>query len=370
MKLALLTNFIPPYRLSLYKRIAVKCEKLTVFVSVEMEKTRVWEVNHDGLNVVVQKNWSTVKTWEEGYKTSIHFPYDTIFLLAKYQPQVVISVELGLRSIFSSIYCKLYRKPLILWLALSEHSERNRKGIRTIIRRRLFKHASAILCNGQSAVKYVESFGIKGKMFYIPCTSDYKVESSKKLFSATTKRILYTGQLIKRKGIAELVDSLLNWSAKSPSKKIELLIAGDGPEKLQFERLNEIPNISLQLLGTIDYDELRALYTKADFYLFPTLGDEWGVVVNEAFSCGTPVIGSIYSQAVLELVVENETGWQYDPLKEKSLEKALSNAFEVSEKEYLTIAEKSVEVIADYTPEKVSNEIIKAVDFAVKSYAI
>jgi hypothetical protein len=87
LKVALLTNFIPPYRLSLFRKLNSITGDLCVFVSTEMEKNRDWVVNHEALNVVVQKSWCYNKTWKnkQGFteQTEVHIPYDTLSQLRK-----------------------------------------------------------------------------------------------------------------------------------------------------------------------------------------------------------------------------------------------------------------------------------------------
>lgn len=366
MKVALLTNFIPPYRKSLYQNLSNKVDDLTVFVSVEMENNRSWEVDNGELNVVVQKNLSYKKIWKYNFETQVHIPYDTIFQLKRLQPDIVISVELGMRSLFSAIYSKVSNKPLVLWLALSEHTEKNRKGLRLKLRKFLLNSCSAILCNGESSKKYIESYGVKKKLFFIPCTSDYMLGEPKKDFNSTNKKILYTGHLIQLKGIKEMVEGLISWALKNESEKIELIIAGDGPEKEHFKKLNEIPNIEYQLLGHVDYEELKSWYKKVDIYLFPTLQDEWGVVVNESFSNGVPVVGSIYSQAVVELIDNQKTGWLYDPLEPNSFTKAFETALNTDKNKLEEMSNNCLKAIAELTPEKVGSSIIEAVEHALR----
>ena len=67
------------------------------------------------------------------------------------------------------------------------------------------------------------------------------------------------------------------------------------------------------MVGEQEPDALPALFAAADAFVFPTLADEWGVVVNEALAAGLPVLGSVHSQAVEELCAEGETGWIFDP---------------------------------------------------------
>ena len=56
---------------------------------------------------------------------------------------------------------------------------------------------------------------------------------------------------------------------------------------------------------------MPAVYRSADLYVFPTLRDAWGLVVNEALLSGVPVLGSMYAGCAPELLPAEST---FDPL--------------------------------------------------------
>ncbi len=72
-------------------------------------------------------------------------------------------------------------------------------------------------------------------------------------------------------------------------------------------------NLRLAFLGRVEYENLAAIYVEAGIFVFPSLADAWGVAVNEAMASGLPVLGSIYSQAVEELVEDGRSGWVFHP---------------------------------------------------------
>ncbi len=72
-------------------------------------------------------------------------------------------------------------------------------------------------------------------------------------------------------------------------------------------------NVKLEFLGVFQYDDLPEIYGSAEVFVLPTLADTWAVVVNEALLAGLPVLGSIYAQAVEELIQEGGTGWNFRP---------------------------------------------------------
>ena len=54
--------------------------------------------------------------------------------------------------------------------------------------------------------------------------------------------------------------------------------------------------------------ELPALYQSARVFLFPTHGDVWGIVANEACAAGLPVLATPQAGVAGELVIEGRNG--------------------------------------------------------------
>src|SRR5439155_2548854 len=128
-------------------------------------------------------------------------------------------------------------------------------------------------------------------------------------------RALVVGQLPARKGLRQLLAALQ--AAPEACAGLDVRFVGDGP--LRAEIAADIGRLAprglaAEALGHVSWDALPATYAWGDVLLFPTLDDEWGIVVNEAMAAGLPVVGSRYAGAALELVREGETGWLFDPL--------------------------------------------------------
>ena len=64
--------------------------------------------------------------------------------------------------------------------------------------------------------------------------------------------------------------------------------------------------------------------------MLPSLADEWGLVVVEALSQGTPVVGSIYSEAVASLVAPGVNGFSFAPDDPTQFASALDDAAQLS----------------------------------------
>ncbi len=102
-RVVLLTNFIAPYRLPLYQAIGDRVSEFQVLISTPMEPNRSWQPNWEGLNVTVQKNVTLQRSWRHPHGFSediyVHIPYDTLWLLHQKQPDIIISGEMGFRTV-------------------------------------------------------------------------------------------------------------------------------------------------------------------------------------------------------------------------------------------------------------------------------
>jgi len=374
-KIALLVNFIPPYRIPLYIEIGKLVKELRVFVSTYMEKNRNWKVEYEGLNVFKQKCFTIERTHHHPHgfvdKIYIHIPYNTIKELKEYSPDIIISGELGLRSILSMIYKTLHKNTkYILWATLSEYSELNRGTLRNIVRKWLIPKAQAILVNGNSGKRYIKRFGVADeKIFFSPYTTDISkmLELPLQKDNLSSKRMLIVSQLIERKGVLQFFNALNKWALQNTDKNAELIIVGDGALKERLQNFVFPKNIKRTFIGSVPYREVINYYKECGIFVFPTLSDEWGLVVNEAMACGLVIMGSIYSQAVEELVDRNN-GVVFKPDCEEEIIKAIDTIMNLNNDELHIIRKNNREKIKNLTPTYIAQNIANAMKFVLNKY--
>jgi glycosyltransferase involved in cell wall biosynthesis len=320
-RVCLLTNFIPPYYVSVLRHLCAELNDFRIFLSTPMETNRNWSPVWKELPVNVQNSLTVSCLWrpENRFSETIsrHIPYDTLGILLRDRPDVVISAQLGFRSLQSAFYRRLCRQSrLIIWTALSEETERGLDSARIFLRKRLLRCADAVLANGESAKRYLSALGVpREKMFLLPYCAEIApfLELPLEREPAITRRLLYVGQLVSRKGLGPFLSVLSEWMRKRPDTQGEFWIAGDGPLRGELEKFPAPPQLRLHFLGSVPYEKLPELYAQAGMLVLPTLADEWGVVVNEALAAGLPVLGSVYSQAVQELIEHGVQGWTFRP---------------------------------------------------------
>ncbi len=366
-RVALLTNFLPHYRIQLLTALGNLVGELKVFLSARMEGDRAWPVYWGSLDVVVQRSLSWTHSFRNvhgyGDSSNIHVPYDTLLQLRHYKPDVVVSAELGTRTAIAAIYRLLHPKTvLIVWATLSERTEATRGRLRVLLRRWILQRVDGAFVNGKSGAAYLRSLGFKKPIITVPCVVDNAAFTPiSKAQAVPVRRLLYSGQLIERKGLHLFLPVLRQWCMDHPENSVLLRLVGDGPERNRIERMELPANLNLEMMGNVAPGSLPEFYRDASIFVFPTLGDEWGAVVNEALCAGLPVLGSVYSQAVEELICEGKNGWVFNPADPRETYEAIDRALTADQETLAAMSSAAQASIAGLTAEAVAARMADAI---------
>jgi len=284
------------------------------------------------------------------------------------EPDVLIS-DGFFQWTYGSLMVNILKKtPHIMCYERTAHTERNVQWYRVFYRKMAIRWINEIICSGSLCRDYVHSLGYPRDKIHSGhmvadvnqlahntklVTSD-KIKEFKHHFNAD-KVFLYTGQIIPRKGIRELVDAwhdsmLLN------NPKVALVLIGDGEQIEEMRNLvkqRKISNIFLE--GKVPYNEIAAYYAMADVFIIPTLEDNWSLVVPEAMATGLPIACSCYNGLWPELV-KPENGWVFDPLNHNKFTHSLNKVYEEQES-FNLMGKYSQQIIQNHTPSKAAEVI-------------
>jgi glycosyltransferase involved in cell wall biosynthesis len=86
-----------------------------------------------------------------------------------------------------------------------------------------------------------------------------------------------------------------------------LLIAGDGPARADVRQALAGTADRIVWLGRVDEAELPAVYASADLYVWPAIGEAWGMSLLEAQAAGVPVVVG-RSGGIPDIVADGHTG--------------------------------------------------------------
>ncbi len=384
IRVAFANNYVTPYRAPLYETMAAFPDwDFMLFVSTLMEFDRQWGTRREWpffckVNYNLHYKRNLVHTVPFVYEDvrQVHLPVGLLFDLLKYKPDVVVSAELGMRSLISALYCRLAGKPLILWYYQTRWTERDISRQKKWVRRMLIPLAQAFVGMGKEARAYLQSLGISPSIIFDAPNAVDMARFNRRLpewerrelrarFKADGLTFLFVGRMIPIKGISHLLQAWKRFSDSHPDE-VTLLLVGGGVLEDSLRRQVEAMGLKNVIFpGFIQPEKIPEVYGAADISVFPTLEDNWGLVVNESMAMGVPVICSRYAGCATDLIVEGRNGWLVDPLDIGDMVRKLEAAWDAQERG-TSMSRYAVDSIAEVTLDRMAEGFRSAVDFVVR----
>lgn len=195
------------------------------------------------------------------------------------------------------------RIPFVLWATIWRHPRTAAHALSYLPLRHLYRHADAIATYGPHVSAYVRAKGAHGPVMVAP----QSVEDAFWSAPAAPRRladfqVLFAGRPVPEKGLGVLLDA---WKRGGLGAG-DAVLALAGPEG--------VAEPGVVALGPLDAAGLRAAYAGSDVVVVPSVPvrdflEPWGLVVNEAFARGVPVVASTAVGAVAGgLVRDGQTG--------------------------------------------------------------
>jgi phosphatidylinositol alpha-mannosyltransferase len=122
----------------------------------------------------------------------------------------------------------------------------------------------------------------------------YKFRGQRNIKRAKKLKIIFLGRLVERKGVHHLIDALVLLKKREIISKLEVKIAGDGPDRTFLQTKVRDAGLSsvVSFLGMVDESVKPELLAEADLAVFPsTSGESFGIVLIEAMAVGTLTLG-------------------------------------------------------------------------------
>ena len=206
------------------------------------------------------------------------------------------------------LIAKIRRKPFVLWTGLWMRIQTLPHRLFFPITRFIYYHSDAIVVYGEHVKSYLISEGVSSDRIFV---ANHAIDNDAYSIEVTTEEkrsfrerldvpingnvILYLGRLEKEKGI----DLLLKAFSRIEKHDLFLIIAGAGSFSQELENIVDQLGIrdGVRFIGYIRPEEAYRLYSIADVFVLSSITtkifkEPWGLVVNEAFNQGVPVIAS------------------------------------------------------------------------------
>ncbi len=143
--------------------------------------------------------------------------------------------------------------------------------------------------------------GVKpAQIFDCPYGTYFEIQKSE--YSKHEKlKVLYVGNVTQMKGIFYLLEA----AKKLPKEKFEFTVVGKYGEKSEIlEKYRKYVHFT----GFVMHERVKDYLEQADVFVFPSLGDSFGLAVLEALSYGVPVICSDHAGAA-DAIADGKNGF-------------------------------------------------------------
>jgi len=196
--------------------------------------------------------------------------------------------------------------------------------------RRILKSSDlvvAISSHTKSEIERIAPVRVEIVPFGSPVPS-VQVEKTAEKDLGRTRRVLFVGRLVERKGVEYLVRAMKELDLPFP---VELDVVGAGPEEENLRNLVQQLDLAgrVNLAGRVSNVELKEYYASCDCFVLPAIIDSrgdtegLGVVLIEALSYHKPVVASALG-GIVDIIHHEKTGLAVPEKDPKALAAAIS----------------------------------------------
>ena len=305
LSVVIICGSIAPYSNRLFDSIAAAHKlDLHVLSCAELEPHRRWTVP-----APIKYRLKVLAGLRLHYRLR-HFYFNpgVIWELIRLKPSAIIIGSFSPTMIMAAIYAYLTRTQLGVSTDGSIATDPGSKSLlHRWIRQIIIPRAAFGIGASEASTLLLGQYGLPRKRCdIVPLVPAWDAPSTRPNFHERPYDVLFCGLLDESKGLSFLVEVLA--ACKSHGHSLRVRIAGDGPMRGLLEQRLESLGLLVHFDGYVQMQQLSEVYSSAKLLLFPTLGDAWGLVVNEASLCGTPVICSPRAVSSMELVERYNIG--------------------------------------------------------------
>ena len=235
-------------------------------------------------------------------------PYHKVILEARKQNIPYIVTPRGMLEPWS-LSQKKWKKKLAWWL----------------YQRNDVQKAACVFTTAKMEAEHVSNLGITTCKAVIPNGIETDAYPCKTSVEGVKKQVLFLSRVHVKKGIELLFEA---WKRlHSDYVDWQLLVIGNGEAEYIHSLENRVESLglkdSIKILPPVFGEAKIKVYQESALFCLPSFSENFGMVIAEAMSCGTPVITT--TNCPWEILNETDTGWCVD-LSVENLENALREA--------------------------------------------
>jgi glycosyltransferase involved in cell wall biosynthesis len=361
IRVALVTNHPPPFRIPVYERIAAAPDvDLHAIFCSRREPNREWEVPPLGFNHVFLKERFTVRG-----SNFIHNNPDIFAQLRRLAPDAVVTTGFNPTHLYAFGYAAANGISHIPMTDGTDVSEQSLSRLHKAIRRFIYARSQAFIAASRGGLRLYRNYGVAPERCFQSCLCiDNAAFAEAPSPPGHAFDLLYCGRMVAAKNPAFALDVAASLAVRL-GRRVRILFVGSGDQEAQIRSMAEQqPSlVEAAFNGHADQHALPRLYRSARLFLFPTLADVWGVVANEACAAGLPILVSPHAGAAGELIVDGENGFVCRLSVDQWSEHAA--LLLTNEALYQRFAARSRELVKRYTFDYAATGLVDACRYAV-----
>ncbi|MHB1945331.1 MAG: glycosyltransferase family 4 protein [Metallibacterium sp.] len=367
-------NNIPsPYMVERFNALAARgAFEFEAWFNDRLESGRSWEVDES--------------TWQFKYRylpatrvwgRVLHWPLPVLGR----KPDVLVSLYAEPAFLVGWSLAKLRGSKTGFWVEVTFDRWVHRTRFKEFIKRWLFPRVDAIVTVGADGKQFAERYGAPSeRIFFAPHTIDVahyrggsgaarpQREALRAELGLQGTVFIYVGRLWWGKGLHTLLEAF-DVAQRAGSEEVSLLLVGDGPEEtILRQRCAEHGLRNVVFAGFKQKLELPHYYALADVFVFPTLGDPYGLVVDEAMACSLPIISTSAAGEIRDRVEEGANGYIVSPEDSHALAARMLELAQNPELR-LRMGQLSAEKILGHTPDKWAGDFEQIIDQILRKVA-
>lgn len=230
-----------------------------------------------------------------------------------------------------------------------------------IYQRQNLERASLLIATSKQEAESIRKIGLRQPVAIIPNGINLPEMKEYPHVKRTKRSALFLSRIHPKKGLMNLI---IAWERVRP-EGWQVIIAGPDEENHQRElrRIIAVKKLAddFQFVGPVEGFAKEELYRRADFFVLPTLSENFGSVVAEALGYGVPVITT--KGAPWEGLLSHKCGWWVD-VGVEPLAKAIYEATKLSDEERRKMGARGRSFVKkDFSWSQVANQTLAVYDW-------
>lgn len=307
MRLAIVTNIPAPYRVPVYNLVAATPGvELHVYYARAREPDRNWdlpELRYE--HTILDGRMYTL------FGRYIHINPDVYGKLGAFNPDVLVTTGFNPTHLQAFWWAWRHRRRHVPMTDGTDISEANLSALHRMVRRFVYARSQAFVASSDGGRRLYRQYGIADDRIHIsPLCANTTVDWNRGPPTDPALDLLFSGHLRDSKNPSFFLKVACS-AAALLGRRISVGILGAGPlEKgLRAQAAAMADRVDVYFAGHVSQAELPSWFWRARLFLFPSSGDVWGVVANEACHAGLPVIVSPHAGVAGELIRDGVNGY-------------------------------------------------------------